>query len=107
MKHIFPLVVLLPLSFACGKREEPPPASPPTQQTTKQPVTEPAPGAAAPVGEKAKAQVDKYTVARGDTLSSIARKNGLDYRDLAKWNNIEDPDQIHVGQKLRLTAPGS
>ena len=46
-----------------------------------------------------------YTVKQGDTLFSIARANNATVRDLAAWNNIEDPASIRVGQQLRLTAP--
>lgn len=45
-----------------------------------------------------------YTVKKGDTLYSIALDHGLDYRDLADWNNI-DPTRIKVGQQLRLMPP--
>lgn len=48
-----------------------------------------------------------YTVKRGDTLYQIALEHGLDYRDLAAWNGIENLNVIRVGQSLRLTAPGS
>jgi lipoprotein NlpD len=43
-----------------------------------------------------------YTVKRGDTLHSIALDQGLDYRDLAAWNGIENPDRILIGQQLRV-----
>lgn len=43
-----------------------------------------------------------YTVKPGDTLYSIAWSNGLDYRDVAKLNNISSSYQIKSGQKLRL-----
>jgi lipoprotein NlpD len=46
-----------------------------------------------------------YTVKPGDTLFSIARTNGVALRDVAAWNNIEDPSSIRVGQQLRLTPP--
>jgi lipoprotein NlpD len=45
-----------------------------------------------------------YTVKPGDTLFSIGKANGIDYRDLAAWNNI-DSASIKVGQQLRLTPP--
>jgi lipoprotein NlpD len=45
-----------------------------------------------------------YTVRQGDTLFSIARAHGVDFRELAGWNNI-DPASIKVGQQLRLTPP--
>jgi len=48
-----------------------------------------------------------YTVKRGDTLHQIALDNGLDYRELAAWNNIGDVNKIYPGQVLRLNAPGS
>jgi lipoprotein NlpD len=47
-----------------------------------------------------------YTVKRGDTLVGIALANGLDYRELAAWNNIKDVNVIGVGQVLVLQAPG-
>ena len=47
-----------------------------------------------------------YTVKRGETLAQIALENGLDYRELAVWNNIENPNVIRVGQVLVLSPPG-
>jgi len=47
-----------------------------------------------------------YTVKRGDTLYQIALDHGLDYRELAAWNNIDNVNVIHVGQVLALAAPG-
>lgn len=46
-----------------------------------------------------------YTVRRGDKLYQIALDYGLDWRDLAAWNNIENPNVIRVGQVLRLSSP--
>jgi lipoprotein NlpD len=46
-----------------------------------------------------------YTVKRGDTLYQIALDHGLDYRELAGWNNIENVNVIHVGQLLLLGPP--
>lgn len=48
---------------------------------------------------------EDYTVAPGDTLSSIARSHGVKYQDLANWNDIKDPNQIREGQTLRMTPP--
>jgi len=45
---------------------------------------------------------ETYTVKRGDTLYSIALDNGLDYRELASWNNISDPAVLKPGAVLRL-----
>ncbi|HXZ52997.1 MAG TPA: peptidoglycan DD-metalloendopeptidase family protein [Burkholderiales bacterium] len=47
----------------------------------------------------------EYVVKPGDTLYSIALENGVDYRDLTRWNNLDDPTKISVGQTLRLTSP--
>lgn len=46
-----------------------------------------------------------HAVQKGETLYSIALEYGLDYRDLATWNGLEDINRILVGQTLRLTAP--
>ncbi|MEW9897480.1 peptidoglycan DD-metalloendopeptidase family protein [Chitinivorax sp. PXF-14] len=42
---------------------------------------------------------------KGDTLYSIALEYGFDYRELAQWNKLEDPNRILVDQVLRLTQP--
>ncbi len=46
-----------------------------------------------------------YTVVRGDTLWGIAKRyygNGSRYPEIAKANNIKNPDIIHVGQVLLI-----
>jgi lipoprotein NlpD len=45
-----------------------------------------------------------YTVKKGDTLYSIAWRNGVDYRDLAKLNGISRDYAIQPGQVLQLTT---
>lgn len=47
-----------------------------------------------------------YTVRKGDTLLRIAFDFGQNYRDLVSWNNLTDPDDIKVGQVLRVNGPG-
>ncbi len=64
-----------------------------------------APRAAAPASNRSGAH--SHHVERGDTLYSIAFRNGLDYRDLATWNRIAPPYTIYVGQVLRLAAPAA
>ncbi|MFT5392696.1 MAG: lipoprotein NlpD [Gammaproteobacteria bacterium] len=44
-----------------------------------------------------------YTVRRDDTLYSIAFRAGVDFRNLAAWNNISSPHVIYPGQRLALT----
>jgi LysM repeat protein len=41
-----------------------------------------------------------YTVQRGDTLSSIAHKNGARMEDIINANKIADPTRLQVGQTL-------
>ena len=48
-----------------------------------------------------------YQVKQGDTLYSIAWRYGLDYKELASWNNIDANYTIHPGQRLRLLEPAS
>ncbi|MDA8224683.1 MAG: peptidoglycan DD-metalloendopeptidase family protein [Betaproteobacteria bacterium] len=62
---------------------------------------------AAPAAPVAVAGGPAYVVRKGDTLYSIALDHGLDYRELAQWNGVEDSNRIHVGQTLRLAAPGA
>ncbi len=44
-----------------------------------------------------------YTVKKGDTLYSIAWRYEKDYRDIARWNNIDAPYAIYPGQRLSMT----
>jgi lipoprotein NlpD len=64
--------------------------------------TAPAPSATAPAPAL---QPDTYIVKRGDTLYSIALDNGVDWRELAAWNQITDPSKMRVGQVLRVRPP--
>ena len=41
----------------------------------------------------------------GETLYSIARRYGIDYRDIARWNGIGRDYLIHPGERLRLNSP--
>lgn len=43
-----------------------------------------------------------HVVQPGDTLFAIAWRYGLDYKDLARWNRLKNPDLIQVGQRIRL-----
>jgi lipoprotein NlpD len=48
-----------------------------------------------------------YVVKPGDTLIRIGLDNGQNWRDLVKWNNLDNPNVIEVGQVLRVVAPGT
>ena len=47
-----------------------------------------------------------YMVKQGDTLIRIALENGQNFRDLIKWNGLDNPNVIEVGQVLRVVPPG-
>lgn len=44
----------------------------------------------------------KYTIKQGDTLTKIAKANGVTIQDLVALNNITDPNKIYAGQSLFL-----
>ncbi len=46
-----------------------------------------------------------YTVRPGDTLMKIATEVNRPWRDIARWNNLDNPNVIEVGQVLRVVAP--
>ncbi|MBK7022296.1 MAG: peptidoglycan DD-metalloendopeptidase family protein [Sulfuritalea sp.] len=46
-----------------------------------------------------------HVVKKGETLYGIALDHGLDYKDVAAWNNLENLNLIRVGQQLRITPP--
>lgn len=48
-------------------------------------------------------QTTGYTIRRGDTLSEIARRKGVDIGELRKINNLHN-DVIQVGQRLRIPS---
>jgi lipoprotein NlpD len=104
-----PLAVALVLA-ACATRsaapveERRPPTARPTAPPSATPA--PAPAAAAPRPIEGDTRPSTYTVKRGDTLAAIALEFGLDYREVAAWNGIENPDRILVGQVIRLNPAG-
>lgn len=61
--------------------------------------------AAVPVTPERPVGANEYMVRGGDTVYSIAFRNNLDYRELARWNNIGSSYLIVPGQVLRLRAP--
>lgn len=47
-----------------------------------------------------------YTVKSGDTLIRVGLESGQNWRDLQRWNNLDNADRIEVGQVLRVVPPG-
>jgi lipoprotein NlpD len=76
----------------------PPAARPPAAPAA--PAAQAAGAAAAPA-----VPAGHHVVKRGDTLYSIALEHGASYRDVAQWNQLDDPTRISIGQVLRVTAP--
>ena len=49
------------------------------------------------------AKVDvNYVVVAGDTVGKIAAKYGVDWKELAQFNKLANPDLIFVGQVLKI-----
>jgi len=85
---------------ACSSRPVQAPVIERAPPRAAKPATPP-PAAAPQVGTRP----DAYLVRRGDTLFSIALDHGLDYKELAAWNNLDDANRIRPGQQLRLKPP--
>ena len=96
--------LLLSLFAGCGSgARQPAPVEDRTARLAPAPMAEskPLPGA-----ENA-GKPGHYTVQKGDTLTRIALDHGQAWRDLARWNNLSNPDLIEVGQVLRVAPPGA
>lgn len=70
------------------------------------PVASGEPVKAAPGAENA-GKPGYYTVRRGDTLLHIALDAGQNWRDVARWNNLDNPNALEVGQVLRVAPPAT
>ena len=46
-----------------------------------------------------------YSVRPGDTLTKISLDHGQAWRDIARWNGLDNPNLIEVDQVLRVTPP--
>jgi lipoprotein NlpD len=80
-------------------------------------VSAPAPAASAPAeapaplkpppGIENAGKPGYYAVKTGDTLIRIGLDNGQNWRDVARWNGLDNPNVIEVGQVLRVAPPAS
>jgi lipoprotein NlpD len=48
-----------------------------------------------------------YAAKQGDTLIRIGLETGQNWKDLVKWNNLDNPNVVEVGQVLRVIPPGA
>ena len=46
-----------------------------------------------------------YTIRPGDTLIRIGLDTGQGWKDIARWNQLDNPNLIEVGQVLRVVPP--
>ncbi len=92
------LALLLPIIGGCASH-----APVPVEERGSAPATV-KPSAQA-VAAATDTRIGYHTVKKGDTLYSIALDNGRDYKDVAAWNNLENPNRITIGQQLRVTPP--
>jgi lipoprotein NlpD len=46
-----------------------------------------------------------YTVKPNDTLIRVGLESGQSYKDISRWNALENPNKIEVGQVLRVVPP--
>jgi lipoprotein NlpD len=68
-------------------------------------VLETAPTKPAPAGSENAGKPGYYSVKPGDTLIRIALDNGQNWRDVARWSGLDNPNIIEVGQVLRVAPP--
>lgn len=59
-----------------------------------------------PLGAENAGKPGYFTVRPGDTLIRVGLETGQNWRDIARWNNIDNPNVLEVGQVLRVAAPG-
>ncbi|HSW06349.1 peptidoglycan DD-metalloendopeptidase family protein [Aquabacterium sp.] len=106
-------VVLVLLMAGCASSQHKAPVedrNAPARQATA--ASAPAAGASAPAeikllpGAENAGKPGYYTVKPGDTLIRIGFEHGQNYRDVARWNNIDNPNLIEVGQVVRVVPPG-
>lgn len=69
-------------------------------------VTAPAdPAKPPPPGIENAGKPGYYTVKPGDTLIRVGLESGQNWRDIMRWNNLDNPNVLEVGQVLRVVPP--
>lgn len=94
------LVLLLPIIGGCASHAPAPVEVRGAASATGKP--EMLPASAAQGAAATDPDAGYYTVKKGDTLYSIALDHGQDHKDVAAWNNLDNPSVIRIGQKLRV-----
>jgi len=69
----------------------------------------PSPSASIPAGAQSpppkNGNGNTHIVARGETLTSIAKMHGISVGDLQKYNHIDNPLKLQAGQTLLIPTP--
>lgn len=88
-----------------GVRARPAPATATGPSGAKSAAAE-TPAAGAVVDEAAaRAAPGTYVVKPGDTLIRIGLDHGQNWRDIARWSGLDNPNSLDVGQVLRVVPP--
>jgi lipoprotein NlpD len=101
MTRLLAVIALAMLVAACAARRPAPVIDRLPAEAAPPPAVQAVPPAEAPSARA----LPTHTVKRGETLVGIALQHGLDYRELAAWNYITNPNQLTVGQVLVVAAP--
>ena len=94
----FWILIILPVVFGCGSQKSIKPVQDISEAVTEAQTED----RTEAVTDSSTTSLGTYRVRKGDTLYSIAFLNGLDYRDVARANNISPPYTIYVGQNIVL-----
>ena len=120
LRALAPLLLMLALVAGCASPpnmapvEDRKPARPaakagsaPVAQAPANPGADGAPAEPAKIlpGAENAGKPGYYTVKPGDTLIRIGLDNGQNWRDVVRWNGIENANLIEVGQVLRVVPP--
>ncbi len=74
----------------------------PQQSVSTDPRTQPV---KQPPGFENAGKPGYYTVKPGDTLIRIGLESGQSHKDISRWNALDNPNKIEVGQVLRIVPP--
>jgi lipoprotein NlpD len=102
------LAAALLLAAGCGTRARNAPVEDRGSSASRLP-----PGAVEPASIKPLPGIENlgkpgyYTVKPGDTMIRIGLDNGQNWRDIVRWNSLENPNIIEVGQVLRVVPPSA
>ena len=94
------------LLSACGSRPiNQAPVEDRVSVSSKAETMPPAAQVKQPPGFENAGKAGYYTVKPKDTLIGIGLEAGQSHKDITRWNNLENPNKIEVGQVLRVTPP--